>query len=322
MVKKKIGKSGIEVSPIGLGCWPIGGEMYVWGTPDAYSNIDDKESIRAINAGIDNGINFFDTADCYGAGHSEKILSKVLKKRRSEVVIATKFGYVFDEKTKNIHAEDNSPEYIKKACKESLKRLGIDYIDLYQFHVGFIKKEEALAAIGALEELKEEGLIREIGWSTWDEEAITLFPEKLATIQHVSNVFSPNNQLIDLCKDNDLISLNNSPMAMGLLGGKYKPGDKIPKGDVRASGFDWVPYFKNGEPNQEYYTKLESIREILRSNGRTLAQGALAYVMAQSDNTIPIPGFRTVKQAVDNAKAIELGPLTNNQVKEINNLLK
>lgn len=321
MLKKKIGKSEIEVSPIGLGCWPIGGEMYLWGKSDAYTNIDDNESIKAINAGIDNGINFFDTADCYGAGHSERVLAKVLKNRRNEVVIATKFGYVFDEKTKNIDAENNSPEYIKKACKDSLKRLGIDYIDLYQFHVGSMKKDEALLAIDALEELKTEGLIREIGWSTWDMDMIKLFPEKLATIQHVSNVFSPNTHIIEECKKNNLISLNNSPLAMGLLGGKYKPGDKIPDGDVRSSGFDWVPYFKNGQPDKEYYKKLESIKEILRSKGRTLAQGAIAYVMAQSSNTIPIPGFRTVKQAIDNAKAIELGPLTDHQVKEIYSLL-
>lgn len=153
-------------------------------------------------------------------------------------------------------------------------------------------------------------------------EMIQLFPEKLATIQHVSNVFSPNTHIISECKKNHMISLNNAPLAMGLLGGKYKPGDRLPDGDVRSSGFDWVPYFKNGKPDTDFYIKLESIKEILKSNGRTIAQGALAYVMALSENNIPIPGFRTVKQAVDNAKAMELGPLTANQVKEILSLLK
>lgn len=321
MKKKYFGKNKIEISPIGLGCWPIGGEMYLDGKSDAYTNIDDNESIKAIKTGIDYGINFFDTADCYGAGHSERILGKAIKGVREDLVIATKFGYTFNEESKHILGTCNTREYVIKACKDSLKRLGTEYIDLYQFHVGYLEEYQALDAMDGLLELQRSGLIREIGWSTYDEKMIDLFPENLATIQHVSNVLVNNKNMIEACQKHKLLSLNNSPLAMGLLGGKYKPGDIIPDGDVRSSGFDWVTYFDNGKPNKEFYDKMSSIRDILESNGRTLAQGSLAWIWGNSEITVPIPGFRTVKQAKDNALAMEKGPLTKTQVKEIDSIL-
>lgn len=321
MDKLKIGKSGLEVSPVGLGCWPIGGEMYLDGISDAYSGVDDNMSIKAINRAIDLGINFFDTADCYGAGHSERVLKKALVGKRDDIVLATKFGYVFDEKSKNISHEDNSPEYIESALKGSLKRLGTDYIDLYQFHVGYIEEEVAVKAIKKLEELKRDGLIREIGWSTYDPEMAKLFPENLAAIQHPYNVLSKNEDMIKVCREGNMVSLCNSPLAMGLLGGKYKPGDKLPDSDVRSSGFDWVQYFKDGSPDPDFYKKIDAIREILISNGRTLAQGALAWIWGNSDISIPIPGFRTVKHVESTAGAIEKGKLSSDQIKEINLIL-
>lgn len=321
MDKVILGKSGIKISPIGLGCWPIGGEMYLDGKSDAYSNIDDNESIKAIHAGIDSGINFIDTSDCYGAGHSERVIGKAIKGIRDRVVIASKFGYAFNEENKHITHEDNSPQYIEEACMNTLKRLKTDYIDLYQFHVGYLKEDIANSAIKKLLELKQRGVIREIGWSTYDPKMLDYFPDKLAAVQYPSNVLNPNKELEKKCRDKKLLSLINSPLAMGLLGGKYRPGDTISQGDVRSSGFDWVTYFKDGKPDMDFYNKMDSVRDILTTNGRTIAQGAIAWLWGNSKTSVPIPGFRTVKQATENARAMEKGPLTLSQMLEIDKIL-
>lgn len=133
-MKRTLGRSGIEVSALGMGCWAIGGLYWSGETPLGWGEIDDDESIRAIHASLDRGVNFFDTANVYGAGHSERVLGRVITGRRSRVVIATKFNAVFDETTRRMTGSDPSPEAIRKACEESLRRLNTEYIDLYQFH--------------------------------------------------------------------------------------------------------------------------------------------------------------------------------------------
>ena len=132
---RQLGRSGIQVSALGLGCWAIGGPFTnVDGVPVGWGDVDDNESIRAIHRALDLGLNFFDTADVYGAGHSEETLGKALAGRRDEVVIATKFGNVFNSETRRMAGEDGSPEYTRKALEASLRRLNTDYVDLYQFH--------------------------------------------------------------------------------------------------------------------------------------------------------------------------------------------
>ena len=322
-MKRILGKSGIEISALGFGCWPIGGLFYLDGKPDGYSGIDDNESIKAIHKAIDLGVSFFDTADVYGAGHSESILGEALKGKRDKVIIATKFGHVFDENTKYVIDTNATPAYIRKACENSLKRLKIDYIDLYQLHLWSLPLTEARDVFDTLEQLKREGLIREYGWSTDNLECIDFFVNKTAgiSIQNEFNVFINADKILNICKKNNIASINRSPLAMGLLSGKYNENSRLPKNDIRGNNFDWNRYFKNGNPTKIFLDKLQLIREILTSNGRTLAQGALAWIWGKSEKTVPIPGFRTVKQVEENSKAMEHGPLAVEQINEIDKIL-
>jgi aryl-alcohol dehydrogenase-like predicted oxidoreductase len=169
--RRTLGRSGIEVSAMGLGCWAIGGTQigddgvnYGWG------GTNDGDSIAAIRRGIDCGVDFFDTADVYGAGHSERILGEALGNDRDHVVIATKFGWTFDEDAHRTHGPKTTPEYVRTACHASLRRLGTDWIDLYQLHIGDLGLSEADAVADELESLRDEGLIRAYGWSTDDDE--------------------------------------------------------------------------------------------------------------------------------------------------------
>lgn len=323
IMTRKLGRSGIEVSAMGLGCWAIGGPFWRENKPRGYGEVDDNESIRAIRRAIDLGVNFFDTADVYGAGHSEHILGRALESYRDQVVIATKFGNKFDEKSRQLTGEDVSPEYIRQACEASLRRLKTDYIDLYQLHLGSLPEEKAVAVREVLEELVNEGLIRAYGWSTDIAEHGRLFAERpnCTAIQHEFNVLVDNEEIIKLCEELDLASINRTPLAMGLLTGKYKESSRFPKNDVRSDEPEWMKYFKGGKPVSELLEKLKSVREILTSDGRTLAQGALAWIWARSEKTVPIPGFKNVKQVEENIKAIEFGPLRRDQMREIDEIL-
>ncbi|MDK2950575.1 MAG: hypothetical protein PWQ77_240, partial [Kosmotogales bacterium] len=138
MQKRKLGKSGIEVNPLGMGCWAIGGYFILDGMPDGYGKVNDEESIKAITMAVDMGIDFFDTSDVYGTGHSEEILGKALEGKRNEVVIATKFGFTYDSTKREITGTDFSKDYVKWACEQSMKRLKTNYIDLYQLHLSEI----------------------------------------------------------------------------------------------------------------------------------------------------------------------------------------
>jgi aryl-alcohol dehydrogenase-like predicted oxidoreductase len=142
----------------------------------------------------------------------------------------------------------------------------------------------------------------------------------VAVQQHL-NIFEGNRELLLFCEAHNLASINHSPLAMGLLSGKYTPDSRLPAQDVHGAGHEWMTQFPGGKPNPEYLAKLERIREILTSGGRTVAQGALAWLWALSPNTIPIPGFKTLRQAEENARAMEFGPLTGEQMAQIEEIL-
>ena len=142
-----------------------------------------------------------------------------------------------------------------------------------------------------------------------------------SVIQHCLNVFNDAPQLVKLCESSNLASINRSPLAMGFLSGKFTAQSLLSKDDVRGAGHSWVPYFEDGRPAPEFLKMLDSIKEILTSNGRTLVQGALAWIWGKSSNTIPIPGFKTVKQVEENAKAMDFGPLFQDQMNEIDRIL-
>lgn len=157
-MRRYLGRSKIKVSAIGFGLWPIGGEWRVEnGKTMRFGRVSDEEAIRSIRRAIELGVNFFDTADVYGRGHSEELLGKAIKGMRDKVVIATKFGHSFDEITKEDKGINYSREYIIKACKNSLRRLNTDYIDLYQLHVWYIPIDEAYDVFETLDNLKNWG---------------------------------------------------------------------------------------------------------------------------------------------------------------------
>ena len=325
MNQRILGKTRIKVSPLGLGCWAIGGPLSrEEGTEAGYGTINDNESIKAINRAIDLGINFFDTADVYGAGHSEEILGKALEDYRDDIIIATKFGNTFDKDRKKIIGENLSNEYIRKACKSSLKRLNTDYIDLYWLHCWSVSKEDLISVRDTLEDLSSEGLINSYGWSTDLSDLSEYFVKNsnCVAIQHELNVLHDMNEILDLCEKNNLASVNRTVLAMGLLTGKYSANSKLPDNDVRGiNAPEWLKYFKEGRPAPEWLGKLEKIKEVLMSDGRSMVQGALSWNWARSDITIPIPGFKTVKQVEENIQAMEFGPLNNDQMKEIDKIL-
>ena len=323
-MKRTLGRSGIEVSALGMGCWAIGGPFWAGETPQGWGNVDDEESIRAMHAALDLGINFFDTANVYGAGHSERVLGRAIAGRRSQVVIATKFNAVFDETTRQVSGSDATPEGILKACEDSLRRLDTDFIDLYQFHDNGYPAEKAAPVRDTLEKLVKSGKIRAYGWSTDFVDRAEVFARgsKCTSIQLQLNVLDDNPAMIALCEKHDLAAINRGPLAMGLLTGKYTPATKISDDDVRGvKSPGWMKYFKDGKPDSEWMGMREAILEILTSKGRTVAQGALAWNWARSPLTIPIPGFRTVEQVQENAGALEFGPLAQDQMRQISHIL-
>jgi aryl-alcohol dehydrogenase-like predicted oxidoreductase len=319
---RSLGRSEIQVSALGLGCWAIGGtseESLGW------DGVNDAESIRAIQAGLDLGINFLDTANGYGRGHSEKIIAQALGDKRKDVILATKFGYSFDEETLEWLGEDASPEGIRRSCESSLRRLKTDYIDLLQFHINEYPVEKAAPVRDTLEALVQEGKIRTYGWSTDFAESARFFGEapNCSAIQVEMNVIDDSPEVIAVCEELNLAAINRGPLAMGLLTGKYSQNTNLPDNDVRGKNSpDWMKYFKDGKPNPEWLDKMEAVREILKSDGRSLAQGALAWLWARSDKTIPIPGFKTVKQVEENAGALRFGALKPEQLSEIERILE
>jgi aryl-alcohol dehydrogenase-like predicted oxidoreductase len=316
--QRMLGRSDIRVSPMGLGCWAIGGLWYWLDGPGGWGNIDDNESIRAIHAALDLGINFFDTAANYGTGHSERILGRALEGKRDKAIIATKFGFVVDEAAKRVtFRTDDHLLHVRAECEDSLRRLNTNVIDLYQLHVWDYPLEKVPAMVELLEALVSEGKIRYYGWSTDSVEGARLFAQgkHCVAIQHDLNVILDAPEMLALCEELNLASINRSALARGALSGKYTKDTVFPQNDVRNDEWSRDHFFT------PTLSQLDAIREILTSNGRTLVQGALAWIWARSEKTIPIPGFKTVAQVQENAKAMEFGPLTAEQMKEIDTLL-
>ena len=316
-MKRKLGRSNIEVSAVGMGCWAIGGQAWRDGNPVGWGEVDDNESIRAIHRALDLGVTFFDTADVYGAGHSEEVLCKALSGKWDQVVLATKFSIFYDRETRVLSDKSVEPEYIRWACEQSLQRLGRDYIDLYQLHWNDCEIEKAADSLETLEALVEEGKIRYYGWSTDDPERARCYAqgEHCTAIQLHLNIFGGNEETLAVCEENNLACINRGPLAMGILTGKFTQDSTLPKDDVR-SGFN----FKEG-PWADQIVQLDKIRNILTQEGRSLTQGALAWLWARSEKNIPIPGFKSVKQVEENAGAMQFGPLTSEEMSQINEAL-
>ncbi len=329
MLTRTLGHSGIQVSAMGLGCWAIGGPFQYEGGASGWDGINDADSIKAIHHALDLGITFFDTANVYGCGHSEEVLGQALDGRRDQVVIATKFGNTWEPGTKKAWGcTDLTPEEIRSQLEGSLRRLKTDYIDLYQFHLWGFPAEKGAPIRDTLETLVSEGKIRGYGWSTDLLESVEVFAEgpNCIAVQQQLNVFEGNpagntDGILALCEKRNLASINRAPLAMGILTGKFTPNTQFSADDVRSQA-TWFGGFQNGKLNPDWLQRLEAVRAILTSQGRTLAQGALAWLWGRSEKTIPIPGFKSLKQADENARALEFGPLTPEQMREVDVILQ
>jgi aryl-alcohol dehydrogenase-like predicted oxidoreductase len=321
MMKRTLGRSGIEVSALGLGCWAIGGPYTnKQGNPCGWSKVDDDESVRSIHRAMDLGINFFDTAACYGCGHSEEVLGQALAQdgRRQRAVIATKFWHTFDEQSRVTGGTLSGPEDIAQSCEGSLRRLQTDVIDLLQFHQGNYPAEQADPIREACEKLVQQGKIRYYGWSTDDPERAAVFAkgEHCTAIQQRLSLFQGNLETLGLCEAKNLASINRGPLIKGLLTGKFTRDSTFPDDDVRRPWWD----LKEGQEGR-WLDMLQQVREILTEDGRSLAQAALGWIWAKSDATVPIPGFKTVGQVEENAAAMDHGPLSGDQMQRIDTIL-
>jgi aryl-alcohol dehydrogenase-like predicted oxidoreductase len=334
MIRRKLGRSGIEVSILGLGCMEIGGAMKddeqyhltesVPGKAPVFylGPVDDEQSIRTVRYAIDMGVNFFDTAPAYGAGHSERILGRAIAGNRHKVIIATKFGKLVDEQDNRFGRYPNARQLIDnigKECEESLRRLGTDYIDLYQYHqMDYPLIEYAAEMIEILESLVSAGKIRWYGWSTENPVLARMFAQgaHYTAIQHNLNLIEDAPELLSICEEFDQASIARGILGMGFLTGKYTVDNYrslLSPDDFRL---------REGSYFVTLIQKLEGLRGILTRDGRTLAQGALAWVWARSPRTIAIPGFRTLSQVENNIKAVDFGPLASAQMEEIDRLLE
>jgi aryl-alcohol dehydrogenase-like predicted oxidoreductase len=321
MFTRELGRSGIVVSALGFGCWPIGGEIIENGRSVGWGAVDDAESVRAIHRAMDLGVTFFDTADVYG--RSEEVLGRALAGRWDRVVIASKFGRTYDRTRHTITGQDLSPAHLRRALAGSLRRLGTDVIDLYQFHVGDCPSAAAIALRSELESLVQEGKIRAYGWSTDRLPNIELFAAgpHCATAQVHLNVLEGDRNLVTECARLGLASIIRGPLAMGLLGGRYSSGSVLPTDDVRGSGQSWIRWIRDGHPTTDGLRRLAAVSEVLTSDGRTLAQGALGWLWAVAGNTVPIPGFKGMRQAEENAGALAFGPLSPDQLSQVDALM-
>ncbi|KOV83736.1 aldo/keto reductase [Nocardia sp. NRRL S-836] len=307
-----------DLGKLGFGTWAMGGPYTFGGEPVGWGPADDAESRKALRRAFELGVTLFDTADSYGCGHAETLVGQAFADVRDQVVIATKWGFTFDAATRRMTGSDGSVGHLRRAVEGSLRRLGTDRIDLYQLHLGDLGLDEAALLRDECERLVTEGKIRSYGWSTDDPERARFFTQ----LEHGVAAQADINVLFDNpgMYTGEYAVLCRRPLAMGLLA--RETFDVLPPDDVRVTNPAWLRFFVDGRPSPEYFAAREAVRDVLTSGGRTLVQGALAWFWARSPRLVPIPGVRTVAQAEENAAALEFGPLTPEQLAQVESVLR
>ncbi|MDR0284791.1 MAG: aldo/keto reductase [Propionibacteriaceae bacterium] len=305
---RTLGRSGLEVTAVSIGAWALGGTT--GGLPNGYAGIDDAEAQRALYWAAEAGATFIDTADIYGLGHSERSLAPVLRDY-PDIRVATKVGNSFDEAAQVALGANLTPAYIHGAVRASLSRLGRDVIDVYQLHTFPLTAPQVDDLIAVFEDLVSAGLIRWYGVSNDDPDQIRRFAtgDHCTSAQIQLNVFDDNAPALAACAETGLGALCRSPLAMGLLGGRYSAANPISADDIRGRQPEWLKWFTDGVPSPDYWQRLESVRALLTADGRTLAQGALGWILARSDFAVPLPGFKTQAQLAENLGTLAAGPL-------------
>jgi len=306
--------------PLGMGCWAIGGPFYHGNESLGWGAVDDAESVRTLHAAYDHGIRIFDTAAVYGAGHSERIVGKALG-AREECIIVTKFGLKFDESSRNLMGPESNPAAVLPAIEESLRRLQRDAIDVCLLHLNDLSIAEAGLLFTEMNKACEQGKVKSFGWSTDYPDSIKAMSDQknFIAVEHCLNVFvdSPQNAVLE----SGLIPLIRSPLAMGVLTGKYTKETRFAKDDNRSRDEAWRDYFVDAAVDPTHLSNLEAVRECLTIGGRTLTQGSLNWIMAKSPSNIPIPGARIPAQIIESARAVEFGALPENTMIEIEKLI-
>lgn len=311
-----------KIAPLGMGCWPIGGAMYSGDQPLGYTNTDDDESIRTIHAALACGITLFDTAPAYGAGHADRLLARALK-NRPDALIVTKIGIAIDEESKQLGEDEIESKSVIPAIDICLSRLGRDQIDLLVLHLNSLPLSQAEIIFDEMEMACKMGKIRSYGWSTDFPESVSAVANRsnFFAVEHAMNVLLDAPRMQEVVHERGLIALIRSPLAMGLLSGKYGKKDVLPSNDIRATSNPKTGYFTNARANPAFLTKFNAIRELLTTDGRSLVQGAIGWLWAKGDMNIPIPGARNVEHIEGIAGALSFGALPNDVVIEIESLI-
>ena len=298
---RKLGNTGISVSEIGFGGWAIGGLADAAGTPLGWGRTSDDESLAAIRRARELGVTFFDTADSYGFGRSESLMGIVLSRHRNDVVIATKVGVARDVNGRV--QKDFSRKHISHAVDGSLKRLRTDYIDLYQLHNPTVDELQRDDIHEAMDRLQEVGKIRFWGVSvTTPEEGIEIINRGWGyTLQVLYNVLNqaPAQELLPLAKQKGYGIIARVPLASGLLTGKYRPDTVFAQTDVRQN-------FLTPRRLEEAIARVDEARSIIGGTARSLAEGALRFVLANDAVSTVIPGAKNVRQVEMNVAADEV----------------
>lgn len=316
-------RDGRAVPRLGLGCWAIGGPMNFNGVASGYGPIDDAEALRAVRRGYDLGIRLFDTAEAYGVGHSETLLGEALA-GCPDAVLITKFGFTTDAATRTLSGVDVSPANIRRAVEGSLRRLRRERLDVLLLHVNELPVDEAGPVFDTLETLRREGKIGAFGWSTDypDRLAAVGGREGFAAVEFDLNVLIDAPAMVAGAEARGLLALCRLPLAMGLLSERFGPASRLPASDVRGSAQPWLQFFKDGRPSAHFLERRERIRDLLRADGRSVPQGALAWLLARSPRAVPLPGFRSVAQVEENVAVLEKGPLPPGVMADIKRVLE